>query len=104
MYCLLIDRDEHEAALRATALRELGHVTIWVPDSLTATDVFAAWLPDAIVSSCAESEDVEAMRRWRAAGLTLPVIVETSSRDARLNIACLDAGADLRRLARPRAG
>ena len=96
MRILLIEDDKLLGDGLRAGLRQAGFVVDWVQDGLAAESTLRAAMPDAVVLDLGlpRLSGLELLRRLRAAGSTVPVLIVTARDAVQDRIAGLDAGAD----------
>ncbi|MBT9487291.1 MAG: winged helix-turn-helix domain-containing protein [Rubrivivax sp.] len=94
---LLILEDDHQLGeALATGLRQLGHAVDVFRDGVAADAALAGAPFDAMVLDLGlpGADGMVWLQRWRARGITLPVLILTARDGTEQRIAGLDAGAD----------
>lgn len=94
---LLIVEDDHELGeALALALRSHGHAVDWFRDGAAADAALRDTPFDAVLLDLGlpGHDGLEWLRRWRARGINLPVLVLTARDGTEHRIAGLDGGAD----------
>jgi two-component system response regulator QseB len=96
MRVLILEDDPDLGEPLALGLRQAGHVVDWFRDGSTADAALAAGPCDAMVLDLGlpGADGMTWLRRWRARGITLPVLILTARDGVEQRIAGLDAGAD----------
>lgn len=96
MRTLIVEDDPLLGDALATGLRQLGHVVDWFRQGQQATAALAATAYDAVVLDLGLPGDdgMVCLTRWRAQGVSLPVLILTARDGVDQRIAGLDAGAD----------
>lgn len=99
MRLLILEDDPDLGEAVATGLRQLGHVVDWFrdgreADAALAGDGAAAYEALVLDLGLPHTDGMTWLRRWRARGLALPVLVLTARDAVAQRIAGLDAGAD----------
>lgn len=96
MRLLIVEDDFQLGDALATGLRQLGHVVDWFRDGAQADAAIAGASYDAMVLDLGlpGGDGMVWLRRWRARGATLPVLILTARDAVDQRIAGLDAGGD----------
>lgn len=96
MRLLIVEDDALLGDALATGLRQLGHVVDWFGNGTDADAALAGAPFDAMVLDLGlpGGDGMEWLRRWRARGLKLPLLILTARDGIGQRIAGLDAGAD----------
>lgn len=99
MRVLLVEDDSVNRAVAVSRLEQAGIECIEVMDgreALEALDLAGEGYFDAVLMDLwmPEMDGIEATRRLRARGMTLPVVATTAVADLQTREACLDAGMD----------
>lgn len=99
MWCmrlLIVEDDLQLGEALAAGLRQLGHVVDWFGDGAQADTAVGGAPYDAMVLDLGlpGADGMVWLQRWRARGLTLPVLVLTARDTVDHRVAGLDAGAD----------
>jgi DNA-binding response OmpR family regulator len=96
MRVLIVEDDPLLGEALATGLRQRGDVVDWLPDGSQADTALQGQPYDAVVLDLGlpGTDGMAWLGRWRARGLTLPVLILTARDGVEQRIAGLDAGAD----------
>lgn len=96
MRLLIVEDDLQLGDALATGLRQLGHAVDWFRDGTQADAALRGAPYDALVLDLGlpGNDGMHWLRRWRAQGCKLPVLVLTARDGVEQRIAGLDAGAD----------
>ncbi len=96
MRLLILEDDPLLGDALSAGLRQLGHVVDCFRDGAQADAAIASAPYDAVVLDLGlpRVDGMDWLRRWRARGVTLPVLILTARDGVEQRIAGLDAGAD----------
>lgn len=96
MRLIIVEDDPQLAEALTLGLRQAGHVVDGFADGAAADRALTAAHYDALILDLGlpGTDGVTWLRRWRTAGMTLPVLVLTARDGVDHRIAGLDAGAD----------
>ena len=96
MRVLIVEDDPLLGEALATGLRQRGDVVDWLPDGSQADTALQGQPYDAVVLDLGlpGTDGMAWLGRWRARGLTLPVLILTARDGVEQRIAGLDTGAD----------
>lgn len=96
MRLITLEDDPQLGEALATGLRQRGHAVDWFRDGTQADAAIAAAPYDALLLDLGlpGTDGMVWLRRWRARGLTLPVLILTARDTVDHRIAGLDAGGD----------
>ncbi|MCU0967921.1 MAG: response regulator transcription factor [Rubrivivax sp.] len=96
MRLLIVEDDVQLGDALAAALRGIGHAVDWFRDGAAADAALAGAPFDAVLLDLGlpGADGLEWLRRWRARGVDLPVLVLTARDGTDHRIAGLDGGAD----------
>jgi two-component system response regulator QseB len=96
MRLLILEDDPDLGEPLALGLRQAGHGVDWFRDGAQADAALAAAPYDAVVLDLGlpGADGMAWLRRWRARGATLPVLILTARDGIEQRVAGLDAGAD----------
>ena len=96
MRVLVVEDDPQLGDALATGLRQLQHVVDWFRDGAQADAALQGVPYDAVVLDLGlpGGDGMHWLRRWRGAGLDMPVLILTARDAVADRVAGLDAGAD----------
>jgi two-component system response regulator QseB len=96
MRLLILEDDAQLGEALAAGLRQLGYVVDWFREGRLADAALAGAAYDALVLDLGlpGTDGMTWLRRWRARGLQLPMLILTARDGVEERIAGLDAGAD----------
>jgi two-component system OmpR family response regulator len=96
MRVLIAEDDADTVGFIEHGLGELGHVVTWAASGDEALRISAVETFDAIVLDrmLPGSDGIEVLKRWRAAGMTTPVLMLTALGGIADRVSGLEAGAD----------
>lgn len=96
MRLLILEDDPQLGEALAAGLRQRGHAVDWFRDGAQADAALAAAPFDALLLDLGlpGTDGMDWLRRWRARGVALPVLILTARDGTAQRIAGLDAGAD----------
>src|SRR5579875_1099053 len=95
MRILIAEDDEDTASFVERGLAELGHVVAHVATGEAALDAGAEAFDAVVLDRLLPGLDgIELLKRWRAAGVTTPVLMLTALGGIADRVSGLDAGAD----------
>ena len=96
MRLLILEDDPDLGDALAAGARQLGHVVDWFREGREADAAITTGLYEALVLDLGlpGTDGMTWLRRWRARGVTLPVLILTARDGLESRVAGLDAGAD----------
>ena len=96
MRVLIVEDDPQLGEALATGLRQRGDVVDWLPDGSQADTALQGQPYDAVVLDLGlpRVDGLTLLRRWREAGLALPILVLTARGSWHEKVQGIDSGAD----------
>jgi two-component system, OmpR family, response regulator QseB len=96
MRLIILEDDPQLGEALAAGLRQLGHVVDWFTEGSQASHALASATYDALILDLGlpKTDGMTWLRQWRAAGVTVPVLILTARDGVEHRILGLDAGAD----------